>query len=39
MTSVVVVINGVLFHRCDSDSVVVVELVKNSMNMVLVIRI
>lgn len=30
---------GVLFHRCDRDSVVVDELVINSMKVVVVIRI
>lgn len=39
VASVVVVINGILFHICDSDNVVVVELVINNMNMVVVIRI
>lgn len=39
VTSVVVVINGILFHMCDNANVVVVELVMNSMNIVLVIRI
>lgn len=38
VTSVIVVINGVLFHMCDRDSVVVVELAINSMNIVDVIK-
>ena len=34
-----VVMTGVLFHVCDSDKVVVVELAMNSVNMVEVIMI
>ena len=34
-----VVMMGVLFHVCDSDKVVVVELAMNSVNMVEVIMI
>lgn len=39
VTNVVAVINGVLFHVFDKDSVVVVELFINSINIVVVIRI
>ena len=34
-----IVMMGVLFHVCDSDKVVVVELAMNSVNMVEVIMI
>lgn len=39
VTRAVVVINGVLFHMCDRDSVVVEEFTMNSINIVVVIRI
>lgn len=39
VVNVIVTIIGVLFHICDKDSVVVDELVMNSINIVVVIRI
>lgn len=39
MARIDAVSRGILFHKCDRDSVVVDELVMNSMKVVVVIRI